>query len=65
MIHFREYRAIPELDVYDQDQLDEAEYDTMDPEARARAEKVIRRREKQEALASGRQRPGLFYGNSV
>lgn len=42
--------------------MDDEEYEAITAEQRARAEKEISRREKQEALASGRLRPGLLYG---
>ena len=53
---------MPELDTYDAEGVDDEHYDTITAEQRARAEKEISRREKQEALASGRLRPGLLYG---
>ena len=61
MLH-REYAPIPELDAYGSEGVDDEEYDNITAEQRARAEKEISRREKQEALASGRLRPGLLYG---
>ena len=61
MLH-REYAPIPELDAYGSEGVDDEDYDNITAEQRARAEKEISRREKQEALASGRLRPGLLYG---
>ena len=57
-----DYRPIPALDVYDQNVLDEEEYDDMDPEARGSAERAMRKRDREEAAATGRLRPGLLYG---
>ena len=42
--------------------LDDEEYDQMDIGARQEAEKVMGRRDRQEALTSGRLRRGLRYG---
>lgn len=61
---FRDYRAIPHLDTYEDADLDREEYETMSPGARAEAERQLRKRDKQEALASGRMRPGLLYDAS-
>ncbi len=36
----------------------------MSPGARAAAERAMRKRDRQDALASGRQRPGLLYEES-
>lgn len=58
----REYAPIAELDAYGSEGVDDEEYEAITAEQRARAEKEISRREKQEALASGRLRPGLLYG---
>lgn len=57
----RDYRAIPRLDTYEGANLDAEDYDSMSPGARAEAERQMRRRDRQEALASGRMRPGLLY----
>lgn len=61
---YREYRPIPHLDTYEEGNLDEADYDEMSPSTRAAAEKELRKRDRQEALASGRMRPGLLYDES-
>ena len=60
----REYRAIPHLDTYEGQDLDNADYDQMSPDARAAAERQLRKRDRREALASGRMRPGLLYDES-
>jgi len=60
----RDYRAIPHLDVYDADGLDTGNFDAMSPGARAAAERELRKRDRQDALASGRMRPGLLYDES-
>ena len=44
--------------------MDDAEYAPVTAQQRAEAEKEIRKRERREALASGRQRPGLLYDES-
>ena len=58
---FREYRPIPHLDTYEGDNLDNEDYDTLSPGARADAERQMRKRDRQEALTTGRMRPGLLY----
>lgn len=57
----RDYRSIPHLDTYEDAQLDRQEYETMSPGTRAEVERQLRKRDRQEALASGRTRPGLLY----
>ena len=60
---FRDYRPIPALDVYDQAVLDDEEnYDEMDPEARREAERLMRKRDREDAAARGRLHRGLLYG---
>ena len=63
-ISCREYRTIPHLDTYEGENLDDAAYDEMSPSTRTAAEKELRKRDRQEALASGRMRPGLLYEES-
>ena len=63
-MYTREYRPIPHLDKYEDEDLDHEEYDAMSPGARAEAERQLRKRDRQEALASGRMRPGLLYDAS-
>ena len=43
----REYQSIPRLDTYDEEHLDDEQYDAMDPAARAAAEKAMRKRDRQ------------------
>lgn len=52
------------MDTYDGQDLDQDEFDSMSPGARAAAERELRKRDRQEALASGRMRPGLLYEES-
>ena len=59
-----DYRPIPHLDIYEDENLDERDFDSMSPGARAAAERALRKRDRQEALASGRMRPGLLYEES-
>ena len=58
----RDYRHIPRLDVYDRDILDESDYDALSPGARARVEADLRKRDRAEAIATGRLRRDLLYG---
>ena len=60
----REYRPIPRLDTYEDADLDHEEYEALSPGARAEVERRLRKRDRQEALASGRTRPGLLYDAS-
>ena len=60
----REYRSIPHLDTYEDADLDHEEYEALSPGARAEVERRLRKRDRQEALASGRMRPGLLYDAS-
>ena len=60
----REYRPIPHLDTYEDADLDQEEYEALSPGARAEVERRLRKRDRQEALASGRTRPGLLYDAS-
>lgn len=60
----REYRPIPHLDTYEDADLDHEEYEALSPGARAEVERRLRKRDRQEALASGRMRPGLLYDAS-
>jgi hypothetical protein len=48
--------------VYDPTALDEDEYDELDIADRREAEKVMRKREREEAGLTGRLRRGLLYG---
>ena len=65
-VFFRDYRAIPELDVYDQENLDdEADFSDISETARHAAEREIRQREREEGRLGGRMRRGLMYGNDI
>ncbi|MBN3290883.1 MCM2 factor, partial [Polypterus senegalus] len=57
----RDYRAIPELDIYEAEGLDDDEdLSELSPGARAAAEAAMRRRDQERGL-SGRMRRGLLY----
>ncbi|KAI0232086.1 DNA replication licensing factor mcm2 [Lamellibrachia satsuma] len=61
----RDYRPIPELDVYDQRALDDdQEYSDLSMSERLAAEREMRQRERDEAAATGRMRPGILYEES-
>ncbi|XP_078485741.1 DNA replication licensing factor mcm2 [Ciona intestinalis] len=57
----RDYRAIPELDVYDANVMDDDDYDALSPSARAEVDRLLKKRDREEALGKGRIRPGLLY----
>lgn len=59
---YRDYRPIPELDVYDATAMDDEEYEQLSPSARAEVDRMLRKRDREEALGRGRMRPGLLYG---
>lgn len=58
----RDYRPIAALDVYDKDGLDEGDFSDISESARQDAEKEMRKRDREEALATGRMRRGFIYG---
>ena len=59
----RDYRAIPELDTYDQRALDDdQDYSDLSMSERLAAEREMRKREREDAAATGRMRPGILYG---
>ncbi|KAK3611229.1 hypothetical protein CHS0354_005239 [Potamilus streckersoni] len=60
----RDYRPIPELDVYTHEGLDDEEYSDISEGQRQAAERDIRRREREEGLLAGRMRRGLIYDES-
>ena len=62
IIIFSDYRPMPHLDVYDENVVDDGDYEAMPADARAAAEREMRKRDRQEALTQGRMRPGLLYG---
>lgn len=49
------------LDRYEGANLDSDEYEALSPGARREVERQLRKRDRQQALASGRTRPGLLY----
>lgn len=57
---FSDYRAIPALDRYDGDELDESDYDAISETGRRDAERLMKKRDKEMGL--GTMRRGLFYG---
>ena len=62
----REYEAIPELDVYEREGIDDEEEDNeLSTEARLSAEREMRRRDRMMGLSQGRMRHGLLYGKPV
>ena len=61
---YSDYRAIPELDVYDARQLDDSQtYSELSVGARMEAERDLRNRDREELAATGRVRPALLYGS--
>ena len=59
----RDYRAIPELDTYDRDALDDnADMSELSMSERLAAEREMKKRDREEQVATGRIRPGLLYG---
>ena len=62
IVLYRDYESRPQLDRYDPAAIDEGDYDELSIEGRQAAERVMRKRDRQEALATGRMRPELLYG---
>ncbi|XP_077982229.1 DNA replication licensing factor mcm2-like [Glandiceps talaboti] len=60
----QDYRPIPALDIYEEGELDDESYDDLAPEVRAEVERKLRKRDRDEALATGRIRRGLLYDES-
>ncbi|ESO07377.1 hypothetical protein HELRODRAFT_191161 [Helobdella robusta] len=61
----RDYRAIPELDRYEADGLDENDdLSDLSMNDRLAAEREMRQRDRDELAATGRMRPGLLYDES-
>ena len=56
-----DYRAMPHLDQFDPNLLDEDEYENMGMDERAAAEALMRKRDRQEGRGEGRMRRGLLY----
>ncbi|XP_071540003.1 DNA replication licensing factor mcm2 [Panulirus ornatus] len=59
-----DYRHIPELDVYDRENLDDSEFSMMSEGDRLAAEAQMRKRDRDEGLVTGRMRRGLLYDDS-
>ncbi|KAG7160948.1 DNA replication licensing factor mcm2-like 1 [Homarus americanus] len=59
-----DYRHIPELDVYDRDNLDDSEYSMLSEGDRVAAEAQMRKRDREEDRVTGRMRRGLLYDES-
>lgn len=57
-----DYRAIPALDRYDPDMLDESEISQISETDRQAAEHMMRKRDREEGIDVGRMRRGLLYG---
>ncbi|XP_033744661.1 DNA replication licensing factor mcm2-like isoform X1 [Pecten maximus] len=61
----QDYRAIPALDVYDRDGMDdEGDFSDLSETARHAAEREMRQREREEGILTGRMRRGLMYEES-
>lgn len=62
-MYCRDYRVIPELDNYDDRQMDDSQnYSELSIDDRMEAERGMRNRDREEMTATGRVRPGLLYG---
>ncbi len=65
-IFCRDYRAIPELDVYDRDHLDDdGEFSELSMGERLAAEREMRKRDRDEGRDTGRMRRGILYGQLI
>ena len=59
----RDYRPIPALDRYAEEGMDdEADLSDLSMSERLAAEREMRKRDREEATATGRMRPGILYG---
>ena len=56
-----DYRAMPHLDNFDPNLLDEEEYENLSMDERAAAEALMRKRDREEGRGEGRMRRGLLY----
>jgi len=56
-----DYRPMPHLDQFDENLLDEEEYDNMSMEERMQVEAAMRKRDREEGRGEGRMRRGLLY----
>ena len=61
----QDYRAIPALDRYDAEVMDEEDYEGMTVEERLAAEAALKRRDAERGIAAGRMRRGLLYGECL
>ena len=59
---FRDYRAIPALDTFEEEGLDTSDYSELSETQRQAAEREMRQRDKEEGRLTGRMRRGLVYG---
>lgn len=59
-----DYRAIPALDVYDPQMLDDSEYSALSESDRRAVEEQLRQRDRAEGRVAGRMRKGLLYDDS-
>jgi len=57
----RDYRAMPHLDTFDPDLIDEDEYEALSEGERQAAEASMRKRDREEGRGEGRMRRGLLY----
>ncbi|XP_067934703.1 DNA replication licensing factor mcm2-like [Watersipora subatra] len=60
----QDYRAIPALDRYDTEIMDDEDYEGMTAEERLAAEAALKRRDRERGIAAGRMRRGLLYEES-
>lgn len=51
---FRDYQEIPHLDTYNIEELDEDEYDALNPEDRAQIDSVLNARDRENAIMDGK-----------
>lgn len=62
LVTHSDYRHIPELDVYDRDNLDDSEYSMLSEGDRVAAEAHMRKRDRDEGRPAGGMRRGFLYG---
>ncbi|KAH6922163.1 hypothetical protein HPB50_009921 [Hyalomma asiaticum] len=60
-----DYRAIPALDTYDPQMLDDSEYSALSETDRRAVEEQLRQRDRAEGRVAGRMRRGLLYENKL
>ncbi|KAI5709035.1 hypothetical protein M8J76_008691 [Diaphorina citri] len=56
-----DYRPMPALDRYDHDQLDDSDYSVISADARAEAERALRRRDREQSMGGRRGDADLLY----